>query len=355
MIYYNNTHKSKTIMGADEDPSTSNPTSAGHTTPHDHHLIDKPVDHHPVDMHYCMLPQQQQLLQNTSGINDQPKYIAPNWPDHQFQGGQNMVANRPIAANSPNNHQFTRGGNNGNYGNQYHTTMIDTSKLYPNDEYQGICTNVTYMLPQQYNCMLPQQQQQPQQQQLLQNASWINDQHNYMAPNRPDRKFPGGNIVVANSLDLPDNHQFTGGVDSSNYENIDNSRLYPNDEYQGNCMLPQQQQQPQQQQLQNASWINDQPNYMVPNRPDHKFPEGNIVVANSLDMPDNHQFTGGVDSSNYENIDTSRLYPNDEYQGSCTDISDDLFPDYDPMDDDLLNDYLADVQTNGQLLTFSSP
>ena len=166
--------------------------------------------------------------------------IAANWLDHQFQGGKNMVANKPIAANLPDNHQFTGGVNSSNYGNQYHTMMIDTGRLYPNDEYQGICTNGTYMLPQQYNCMLPQQQQQqqPQQQQLLQNAFWINDQPNYMAPNRPDHKFPGGNIVLANSLDLPDNHQFTGGVDSSNYEDIDASRFYPNDEYQGNYMLP---------------------------------------------------------------------------------------------------------------------
>ena len=371
-------------MGVDEDPSTSNPTSAGHTTSHDHHLIDKPVDHHPVDIHYYMLPQQQQrLLQNTSWINDQPKYIAPNkldhqftegnsvvansldmatnrpiaanWPDHQFQGGKNMTAN------SPENHQFTVGVDSSNYGNQYHNTMIDTSRLYPNDEYQGICTNGTYTLPQQ--------QQRPQQQQLLQNAFWINDQPNYMAPNWPDQ-FQGGNIMVANSQDLPDNHQFTGGVDSNNYGNqfhtmmLDTNRLYPNDEYQGICMngtymLPQQQQQPQQQQLlQNTSWINDQPNYMAPNRPDHKFPGVNIVVANSLDLPNSHQFTGGMDSSNYENIDTSRLYPNDEYQGSCTDISDDLLsmiPNYNPMDDDILNDYLADVQTNGQLLNFSYP
>ncbi|KAE2594798.1 hypothetical protein FH972_027362 [Carpinus fangiana] len=141
-----------------------------------------------------------------------------------------MVANRPIAANLPDNHQFTGGVNSSNYGNQYHTMMIDTSRLYPNDEYQGICTNVTYMLPQQ--------QQQPQHQQLLsllQNASWINAQPNYMTPNRPGHKFLGGNIVVANSHDLPNNHQFTGGVDSSNYENNDTSRLYPNDEYQGSC------------------------------------------------------------------------------------------------------------------------
>ncbi|XP_059430193.1 NAC domain-containing protein 2-like [Corylus avellana] len=175
MIYYNTTHKSKTITGTDdEDPSTSNPTSAGSTTSshdhliastsnltsagskttshdhliastsnptsvesapsHYHHPIDKPV----VDMHYCMqqqqhnymLPQQyntmmpqQQQLQNASRINDQPNYMAPNRPDHQFPGpgGNNVVANRP------DNHQFT-GVDSSNYGDQYYTM-------------QGICTD----------------------------------------------------------------------------------------------------------------------------------------------------------------------------------------------------------------------